>query len=79
MSTTTASRKRSRAKKSTPTYTPMFGNIVSAKRVDKVNSYVHRVELPNGVVATLWNDESIIAIGTRVLVDYRSDDNMCFM
>jgi hypothetical protein len=60
-------------------YKPMFGFVVGAHSVAKCNSNVHSVELPDGSIGTLWSDDQLIPIGTRVLVRQRNTDGKLFM
>lgn len=67
------------AKKTASTYVSLMGTIVSAKHVDSCDSNVHKVELPDGTISTLWSDDTLIPIGTRVCVDYRESDGKSFL
>ena len=66
-------------KKATATYASQMGTIVSSKHVESCNSNVHKVELKDGSVATMWSDSQLIPIGTRVCVDVRNTDGKAFL
>ena len=70
---------KAKAKASASPYASKFGIIVSAKTVASCNSHVHKVEFPDGKLSTLWSDDSLIPIGTRVCVDYRESDGKSFL
>ena len=61
------------------TYVSKFGTIVSAKSVASCNSHVHKVEFLDGTISTMWSDDTLVPIGTRVCVDYRESDGKSFL